>query len=96
MKKFLILVVAVCLAGAAGLWYWLASPEEIPKLRELPVERGDILLGISATGTVEPVEVIDVGAQIVGRVKKFGEDPDQPKETVDFCSKVTMSGNILE
>ena len=53
-----------------------------------------MLIGISATGTVEPVEVIDVGAQIVGRIKSFGPDSDSKNETIDYGSLV-KKGDVL-
>ena len=29
---------------------------------------------INATGTIEPMEVIDVGAQVAGLIRSFGKD----------------------
>lgn len=64
------------------------------------VERGDLLLTVEATGTLEPEEVIDVGAQVVGRIETFGLDPrgeTDPKfagKPVDYRSEVT-EGTIL-
>jgi len=36
--------------------------------RTAAVERGNLIVTISATGTVEPEEVIDVGAQVAGQI----------------------------
>jgi HlyD family secretion protein len=64
------------------------------------VEQGDLVLTVEATGTLEPEEVIDVGAQVVGRIKEFGVDPrgeTDPKfagKPVDYRSEVT-EGTIL-
>ena len=51
-------------------WDWpgpalLARPfsAEPPKFRTLPVTQGDLTIGPSATGMVEPVETVDVGAR---------------------------------
>ena len=56
------------------------------------VRRGDITVSISATGTVEPEEVIDVGAQVAGRVLSFGIDAEG--RTVDYGSRVD-EGTVL-
>ena len=40
--------------------------------------RGDLLSTISATGTIEPEEVVDVGAQVMGLIQEFGPDPRDP------------------
>jgi len=56
------------------------------------VKRGDIIAVISATGTVEPEEVIDVGAQVAGKIVAFGRD--QTGQTVDYGSAVE-AGTVL-
>jgi HlyD family secretion protein len=56
------------------------------------VRRGDLQAVISATGTVEPEEVIDVGAQVAGKIVAFGRDKNgQP---VDYGS-VVAAGMVL-
>ncbi|MEW6658931.1 MAG: efflux RND transporter periplasmic adaptor subunit [Thermodesulfobacteriota bacterium] len=56
------------------------------------VRRGDLTAVISATGTVEPEEVIDVGAQVGGKIVAFGRDKNgQP---VDYRS-VVEAGTVL-
>lgn len=56
------------------------------------VRRGDLKAVISATGTVEPEEVIDVGAQVGGKIVAFGRDKNgQP---VDYGSMVE-AGTVL-
>src|SRR4029453_15374401 len=42
--------------------------------RPLPIQRGDLVPRISATGTVEPEKVVDVGAQVAGLIQAFGKD----------------------
>jgi len=58
----------------------------------VPVKRGDLLATISATGTVEPEEVIDIGAQVAGRIVSFGKD--KSGKTVDYGS-VVGAGTVL-
>ena len=45
--------------------------------RTATVKRGDLPSTISATGTVEAEEFVDVGAQVVGPIKEFGVDPTE-------------------
>jgi HlyD family secretion protein len=56
------------------------------------VARGDLLISIDATGTLEPEEVIDVGAQVAGQILSFGKDADG--KTVDYGSHVE-AGTVL-
>ena len=39
------------------------------------IRRGDLRSTINATGTIEPEEVVDVGAQVAGLIQSFGVDP---------------------
>jgi len=50
------------------------------------VKRGDLLASINATGTLQPEEVIDVGAQVAGRISSFGTD--KTGKTIDYGSVV--------
>lgn len=56
------------------------------RYRTETVQKGDIIVNISATGTLEPEEVIDVGAQVGGLITTFGNDADG--KTIDYGSKV--------
>lgn len=42
--------------------------------RTAQVKRGDLVASISATGTIEPTVVVDVGAQVNGIIVSFGRD----------------------
>lgn len=64
------------------------------------VKRGELRIQIEANGTLEPQEVIDVGAQVMGRIQELGEapgaasDPTLTIKHVDYCSNVEV-GTIL-
>jgi HlyD family secretion protein len=61
-------LVGLLLAG--GAWYWMqrdAAAEE-GAYRTTPVERGDIRVAISATGTLSAISTVIVGSQISGQV----------------------------
>ena len=60
--------------------------------RTVQVKRGDLLATISATGTVEPEEVVDIGAQVAGRIVSFGKDKNGKE--VDYGS-VVEAGMVL-
>jgi HlyD family secretion protein len=58
----------------------------------VPVKRGDLVATISATGTVEPEQVIDIGAQVAGIILSFGRDVHG--KLVDYGS-VVKQGSVL-
>jgi HlyD family secretion protein len=89
-----IAVLAVAgLAVIGGSAWWLRSgSEKAGSFRTVAVKRGDLEASISATGTVEPQEVVDVGAQVAGMIKSFGTDRNG--KTVDYGS-VVEAGTVL-
>jgi HlyD family secretion protein len=65
----------LALAGlGAGGWYWRARSQFDPVYKTAAIKRGDVVATINATGTLEPEEVIDVGAQVEGLIVSFGKD----------------------
>lgn len=92
MSRVLILVVLVLLVGGGAAWYASARSTGTTSFKTVPVVRGDIVATISATGTVEPEEVIDVGAQVAGRILEFGKDRNG--KPIDYRSQVE-EGTVL-
>ena len=66
MKKVILVIVVIgIVAGiAGGWWYFNKGNAKKVSFRTTEVTRGDILSTISATGTVEPEELVDVGAKL--------------------------------
>jgi HlyD family secretion protein len=87
MKRIIILVLLLALASGIGGWYYHTSDHRGPGFRTVAVERGELLATINATGTIEPEEVIDIGAQVAGQILSFGQDPRGGKP-IDFGSPV--------
>ncbi|HVO11789.1 MAG TPA: efflux RND transporter periplasmic adaptor subunit [Vicinamibacteria bacterium] len=92
LNKWVLLVLTGGALVAAGLWWWQSRDGAKPSLVTAEVRRGDVTATISATGTIEPLEVVDVGAQIAGRVAAFGTD--KAGKTVDYGSLVER-GELL-
>jgi len=90
-----LIVIAVFLLVAAGIvggWYWYSSRGDAVAYRTVPVTRGDLLATIGATGTVEPEELVDVGAQVAGQINSFGKDDNAAR--IDYTSAVE-EGTVL-
>ena len=88
----IILVVGVLAVMTAGGWWFRSKGKGEPTFQTVPVKRGDVVATISATGTVEPVQVVDIGAQVGGIIVSFGID--KSGKTVDYSSLVEK-GTIL-
>jgi HlyD family secretion protein len=72
--------------AALGVWWWHAHRHSQISFRTTELKRGDVETTINASGTIEPMEVVDVGAQVAGRIKSFGTDVDG--KTVDYGSVI--------
>ena len=49
-------------------------------LRTVKVQRGDLAITVNAQGTLQPMEVVDVGAQVAGAIVQLGLDPRGPTD----------------
>ncbi len=83
-----LLVLVLLLGGVAGVVYWNLRGGNGPgtRYRTEAVQRGRIAALINASGTLVPEEVVDVGAQVAGKITDFGKDLDG--RPVDYRSRV--------
>lgn len=84
---------ALLCAGGAGYWYFSGEDTVAQaQFRTAAVEQDDFVSRVQATGTLEPQELVDVGAQVTGEIKEFGLDLDG--RPVDYGSEV-KAGQLL-
>jgi HlyD family secretion protein len=74
MKKLVIPVLILSAAGGAAWWHWIHNAEAPLKYRFAKVERGDLRVTVSATGTVQPYLQVQVGTQVTGTIQKLHVD----------------------
>lgn len=79
--RFLVALALVAIAGCGEQF----AKKEGPKYRLSPITRTDIVKTVEATGTVEPVKKVEVGAQVNGKIIKL---------FVDYNSLVT-NGQVV-
>jgi HlyD family secretion protein len=94
MKKLLLLMSLLWGGGAYGIWYWTDHRSRAVAYRTVAIKRGDLRSTINATGTLEPEEVVDVGAQVAGRIDSFGSDPHDRSKSVTYGTRVEQ-GTVL-
>lgn len=92
LKNWVVLVVVSVVVLAGGIWWWHSRGGEKLSFVTAEVKRGEVTATISASGTIEPLEVVDIGAQVDGRISAFGKDT--VGKTVDYGSTVT-EGSLL-
>jgi len=86
LPRILLGVAVVAILGA-GAWYWISRKADGAEsaYRTATVERGDIRVAISATGTLSAISTVTVGSQISGQVTDV---------LVDYNSEV-KKGEVL-
>jgi HlyD family secretion protein len=74
MKKLILTLIVLAVIGGATAAYYMRKGVPEPTVTTLPLSRGDIAEVVSATGTLEAVETVDVGTQVSGVVQKMSVD----------------------
>ncbi len=94
-KKIVLLVISILVGlGILGGFAMKSRSQKTNGLITKTLEKGELVATVTATGTIEPEEVVDIGAQVLGIIEKFGQDPNDKSRQIDFGS-VVEAGTIL-
>jgi HlyD family secretion protein len=76
MKRMLIVLIIILVLGAGGFWGYriYQTKKQAPQFKTETVTRGSIVSQVIATGTVNPVTLVQVGSQVSGTIKKLYAD----------------------
>ncbi len=73
MKRAILALVLV-VAATAGIWAYTHRTPPAPAFTTAAVTRGSIVKVVAATGTLQPVISVDVGAEVSGVIQTLGAD----------------------
>lgn len=90
--KFSLLILVIAAVGFSAWYVLTGNGKDAISYQTVPVKIGDLKATISATGTVQPEELIDVGAQVAGKIVAFGTDASG--KAIDYGSYVEK-GTVL-
>ncbi|HVR81482.1 MAG TPA: efflux RND transporter periplasmic adaptor subunit [Luteimonas sp.] len=87
------MLLAAVVIAAAATWYWTVHKADASAgaYRTAAVERGDIRVAISATGTLAAISTVDVGSQISGQVTQVLADFNDRVHKDDILARIDPS-----
>lgn len=78
MKKIITIIVVLGVVGGAAYWWFGSKQETKVTYRKDVIDHGDLVVSISATGTVNAVTTVTVGSQVSGTIAKLYADFNSP------------------
>lgn len=92
-RKGLVLaaVAGAVLLGGWGAYAWLHRKGPEVKYRTAKVERGDVVNAVRATGTVQPIQQVQVGTQVNGPILKLNADYNSVVKAGDIVAQIDPS-----
>ncbi|MCX5494165.1 efflux RND transporter periplasmic adaptor subunit [Kaistia dalseonensis] len=87
-KALWIALAAVVLAGLVGWWFYASSTSGGYNYTTEKVTRGDLTVTVTATGSVQPIEQVDVSSELSGRVKTVNVDYNSAVKTGDVLAEL--------
>ena len=69
-RKWLLTALAAAAVAAGGAWYaGVFSPAAAPNYRTADITRGNLMVTVTANGTVNPVRTVSIGSELSGIVR---------------------------
>lgn len=91
LKRLLILMVLVAALGALAK-HWSARTSASPVTYETkPVTRGNLVVTVSATGTLQPIKEVTVGIEVSGTIKTVEVDYNDRVEVGQVLARLDTS-----
>jgi len=90
MKRWIIGIVLVAIA-VTGYWatrYYSSNKSKESRYRTAPVERGDVVQTVRATGTIQPIRLVQVGTQVNGPIRKLYVDYNSQVKAGDLVAQI--------
>ena len=86
-KLFGLVAAGIVLVGGAGA-YWIAKRVPPPHYVTAAVSRGDVVTTITASGSVNPVVIVEVGTYVSGTIETLSCDFNTRVHKGQLCAKI--------
>lgn len=91
LRRAVIALVTLAVLGAGSWFAWttyFSPPDESARYQFATVTRGDIEDVVTATGTLQPRDYVDVGAQVSGQLKKIHVEVGSEVKAGDLLAEI--------
>lgn len=93
-RSWLWIVIIVVVAGAAAAWWFSPEDDGQQRLNTSKVEVRDIEVVVTATGSLQPLDFVDVGAQVSGQLEQLHVEVGDFVEAGDLLAEIDAT--VLE
>jgi HlyD family secretion protein len=88
-RRSLAIAIALAALGAGALFLFLRRGGDAPVAPvTAPITRGDVVAQVTASGTLAPVELVQVGSQISGRIRELLVDYNDKVEKGQIIARI--------
>lgn len=87
----IVLLIVVAAAAGGGWYYFRGKTDKQPEFQTSKVGRGDITQSVTATGDLQPVVTVDIGAQVSGQIKEVLVDYNSQVKQGDVLARIDES-----
>ena len=84
-------IAAIALVAAFTLYRCTGSKEAAPTYETAPVDRGDVVARVSASGSLSAVVTVEVGSQVSGRIQSLFADFNSTVKRGQLIAKIDPS-----
>ncbi len=91
LRNFLLLLLLLGTLAAGGFVWTKKEANTTVKYETKPVERGDLVVTVSATGTLEPIKEVEVGIEVSGTIKTVHVDYNDHVEVGQVLAELDTS-----
>lgn len=91
LRRFLLFVVVVAVAVASGIFWETRGKTNAIAYETQPAQRGDLVVSVSATGTLEPIKEVEVGIEVSGTIKTVEVDYNDHVEVDQVLARLDTS-----
>jgi len=83
-----VVLACVVLAGAGAAYFWAGSSTATVTYATTPAETGNLVVEVSATGTLQPLTQVDISSELSGVVRSVAVEENQAVRKGDVLAKL--------